>query len=46
MIVSMFTGAVVAAKVATAVKAASTVGALLLSAQTIIDGVKTLIDKD
>ncbi len=46
MIVSMLTGAAIAAKAVTVVKAASTVGALLISAQTIIDGVKTLIDKD
>ena len=46
MIVSMLTGAAVAVKVLAVAKTVSTVGALLLSTQTIIDGVRTFIDKD
>ncbi len=46
MVISMLTGAAVAAKVLAIAKTASTIGALLLSTQTIIDGVRTFIDKD
>ena len=46
MIASLVTSATIAAKVLAVAKAASTVGAVLVSTQTIIDGIKHLANKD
>ena len=46
MFAALLTGATVTAKVLAVAKAVSTVGAVLISAQTIIDGVRSIIDKD
>lgn len=46
MIAGLVTGATIAAKVLAVAKTVSTIGTVLLSVQTIADGVKSLVNKD